>query len=191
MTQQETIIVNGNIDVPLPKIKGQLSHHYESLFLMSKEAFSRKEYELTIILCSCACEMLMERTFRLMFGYSKMELLYDTVIEIQCEYNNITKKRNRDLYTLLSKDNISETFKDWSNLCKHYKKRHEVAHRGITVSQDEAATSLKVVKSFIEHIENQIEKLNTEKPLISNNKLLHSDQTNSAGPVSKTLEREK
>jgi hypothetical protein len=163
MTKQETIIANGNFDAPLPKMKGQLLHHYESLLLMSKEAYLREEYGLTIVLCSCACEMLMEHTFKLLFGIRKIEFLYDSVIEKQWEYNNITNKRNRDLYTVLTNDDISKTFKNWSKLCEHYKRRHEVAHRGAAISKIDANISLDVVTNFIKHIENQLEKLKTEK----------------------------
>ncbi len=66
------------------------------------------------------------------------------------------KEKNRGLYTVLSKDNISKTFKKWSDLCEHYNRRHKVAHRGIRINSDDAKKSLCVVASFIKHIENML-----------------------------------
>ena len=128
--------------LPMMKMDGEIKHHYETLLGMAEDAYSRKEYELSVILGSCACEMLVERTFRLLFSYSNVEHLYDSVIEQQWKYNNITNKKNRNLYTVLSKDDIAKSFKEWSDLCEHYKRRHEVAHRGSKIAPENAKKSL-------------------------------------------------
>lgn len=162
MTEKQINIANINIVEPLPQIRVEAIHHYESLLLLAKEAYSRQENELSVILCSCACEMLMERVFKLLFTFSNVEFLYDTIIGKQWEFNNITNKRNRNLYSLLSKDDLPKTFKNWSELCKHYDRRHEAAHRGVQISSEDAKKSLDTVSCFIKHIEEKLKAI--EKP---------------------------
>lgn len=147
------------VSLPVLEASMEMKHHHEILLSMAEDAHSREEHELCVILASCASEMLVERTFRLLFSYSKVEHLYDSVIVQQWEYNNITKKKNRDLYTILSKDDIPNTFKEWSDLCGHYKRRHEVAHRGSEITPENAKKPLDVVAKFIKHIESQLIKL--------------------------------
>lgn len=154
----------GHLDATLPSItcRGTIKHHHETLIGMAKDALDRKEFELSVILATCACEMLTERAFRLLFSYRDIEYLYDSVIERQWEYNNITKERNRNLYIVLSKDDISKTFKGWSDFHKHYIRRHEIAHRGKTVDEEDAKKSLQIVNEYIKHIEAKLEESKPE-----------------------------
>ncbi len=69
MSGQPINIAEGNIVASSPQISGEMKHHYENLFNLAEDAYSRNEYELTVILASCACEMLIERTFRLLFAF--------------------------------------------------------------------------------------------------------------------------
>lgn len=153
MTEHPINIIDANMVAPSCVMKGEVMHHYESLLSLAREACLRKEFELAVILASCACEMLMERTFKLLFSYNKINFLYDSVIKEQWEYNNITNKKNRKLYTILSKDDIPKTCKKWSDLVEHYKRRNEVAHRGATIKYDDANKSIASVADFIKHIE--------------------------------------
>lgn len=134
-----------------------MKHHHEMLIGMAKDALDRKEFELSVILATCACEILTERAFRLLFSYRDVEYLYDSVIERQWEYNNITKEKSRNLYIVLSKDDIPNTFKGWGDFHKHYKRRHEIAHRGKTVDKEDAKKSLQIVNEYIKHIEAKLE----------------------------------
>ena len=149
---------HGNMTLPSITCGGTIKHHHETLIGMAQDALERKEYELSVILSTAACEMLTERAFRLLFIYRDIEYLYDSVIERQWEYNNITKEKSRNLYIVLSKDDISKAFSGWSEFHKHYKRRHEIAHRGKTVKEEDARKSCQIVNDYIKHIETVIEK---------------------------------
>ncbi len=149
----------GSADITLPamKVEGMLKHQYEMILDMAKDALDKSEKELSVILACASCEILTERAFRLLFSYKRIEYLYDSVIERTWEYNNITRKKSRDLYIILSEDNITKTFTSWGAYCEHYKRRHEIAHRGREVTREEAEKSIKVVKEYIDHLEKILE----------------------------------
>ena len=139
--------------LPSVTCSGTIKHHHETLLGMAKDAFDRKEFALSVILATSACEMLTERAFRLLFSYRDIDYLYDSVIERQWEYNNITKEKSRNLYISLSKDDIPHTFKGWSDLHEHYKRRHKIAHRGKKIDEKDGNKSLQIVSDYIKHIE--------------------------------------
>ncbi len=114
MNEKSENIGCGNITLPSMSCSGKLKHHHETLIDMANDALGRKEYELSVILTTAASEILTERAFRLLFSFKDIEYLYDAVIQRQWEYNNITKEKSRKLYSVLSKDDISKTFKGWS-----------------------------------------------------------------------------
>ena len=162
MNENKNIMCDIKATLPSLTFKGTIKHHHEMLIGMAKDALDRKEFELSVILATCACEMLTERAFRLLFSYRDIKYLYDSIIETQWEYNNITNKRNRNLYIILSKDDIPKTFKGWSDLCQHYKRRNGIAHRGVTVDVENAEKSLQIVNKYIKHIEAKLEESKPE-----------------------------
>ncbi|MCD4691295.1 MAG: hypothetical protein K8R79_00150 [Calditrichales bacterium] len=153
---------HGNMTLPSITCGGTIKHHHETLIGMAQDALERKEYELSVILSTSSCEMLTERAFRLLFIYRDIEHLYNSFIKGQWGYNNITNKKSRILYIVLSKDDISKTFEGWSKFRKHYKRRHEIAHRGKTVEEEDARESCQIVNDYIKHIEAVIEKTKPE-----------------------------
>lgn len=153
------------LDATLPSITCRITmkHHHEMLIGMAKDALDRKEFELSVILATSACEMLTERAFSLLFSYRNVEYLYDSVIGRQRVYNNITNKKSRDLYIALSGDNIITKFNGWADLGKHYNRRHEIVHQGKTVDEEDAKKSLQIVNEYIKHIEAKLEESKPEK----------------------------
>lgn len=162
MNDKKENIAHLDIKLPVISCHGSLKHHHETLVDMARDALGREEYDLTVILATAASEMLTERAFRLLFSFKGIDYLYDSVIDKQWEYNNITKKKNRNLYLVLSGDDIPNTFKGWSEFHKHYNRRHEIAHRGKSVVEDDARKSYKVVTEYIKHVESIIENLKPE-----------------------------
>lgn len=156
MNEKNENIGCGNITLPSMICSGKLKHHHETLIGMANDALGRKEYELSVILTTAASEILTERAFRLLFSFKDIEYLYDAVIQRHW-YNNITNKNSRKLYSALSKDDISKSFKGWSEFKKHYKRRHEIVHRGEIIGKEDARKSYKVVTEYIKHIESIIE----------------------------------
>jgi hypothetical protein len=93
-----------------------------------------------------------------LFSFKGIDYLYENVIDPVWEYNNVTKKKNRNLYVILTGDDISKTFSSWNEFHIHYERRNEIAHRGSKVLREDAEKSYEVVKKYIEHLEKIIER---------------------------------
>ena len=158
MSNPKGITGTGKIKLPAIRVKGSIKHYHEMLLNMSHDALDRNENELAVILASAASEICTEIAFKFLFSFKGIDYLYKNVIDPVWEYNNLTKRKNRNLYVVLSGDDISETFPSWSQFHKHYERRNGIAHRGSNVSRGDAEKSYKIVKEYIAHIEKIIEK---------------------------------
>ena len=69
MNEQNENTGRGDMTFPSMTCSGTIKHHHETLIGMAKDALENKEYQLSVILATSACEMLTERAFRLLFSY--------------------------------------------------------------------------------------------------------------------------
>ena len=74
------------------------------------------------------------------------------VLERQLDYNaNLARQEVRRVYDALSGETISDQ-PWWSEYAANSKRRNDVAHRGMSVTSDEAARGLAAVSSLIDHL---------------------------------------
>ena len=153
------IVGSANNEFPAFECTGVALHHHEVLLKMAESALDRKESALAIILAHAACEIFTERTFKLVFSFKKVECLYNYVIDPVWEYNNLKAKKARDLYMVMTGDNITKDTKFWKGFLNHVDRRNRIAHKGETATRLEAEESCRIVKEFIRHVDQILQEI--------------------------------
>ena len=138
-----------------------LQPFHKKLFDKAKQYIKVNDNEAAVVFAQAASEMCTEYALTLLLEVRGIDFLTEPLLEI-FRVRNITDKRLRKLYTILSGDHI-QTMPFWEKLKKHSDRRHKIVHKGERCNKEEAEESISAIDQYIKHIDGVVRQVRSRK----------------------------
>ena len=104
---------------------------------------------MAVVIAQAACEVGTEQVMTVLLKKKGMAIIAEPLLSAFRPFD-ITRDRLQKLYNALSGQQIQKEKTFWPKLIKHYKRRNDVVHKGVSCSRSEAGESLDAVQRYIE-----------------------------------------
>lgn len=128
-----------------------VARQWTILLETAERLFDAGEHGVAVIVATTACEVVAERAVTKAFTTKKVPELEGPVTEFLASYS-LKNDKTRDLYNVLTGDDMGKTMKFWEGYTKLVKQRNEVAHEGKRVDKADARRDIDSAKLFVEHV---------------------------------------
>ncbi len=131
-----------------------VTRHWTTLLDTAQQLFDQGFYAAAIVVAHTACEVIAQRAISKALDGKGVPDLVDTFRDHNFGYS-LHQPRARKAYGHLTGDDKIGGEPFWSDYNNSVTTRNHIVHHGKTTNQKDAASSLKVAREFIAHVESK------------------------------------
>jgi hypothetical protein len=123
----------------------------QALLQRARDLLAQGVHDGAVVIAQSAVEVLVAREIGQRLQREEIGHLRPYILN-GIRQHNLNDDPTRTLWQVLSGDQINQT-EPWREYKRHLNRRNDIVHRGISVTDDDAAASVAVVDAMIQHIE--------------------------------------